>query len=425
MGAPTKTASKILVGRPIQDSELEKSRQKRGNKLRPVLLVSEMHEKEEQQRTRVAPKEIIFDPPQQNLMFDYRVHRGSTRVPSMPEPLSPPRKPKVRNDVSDLRSRTPIPQLAVLDHYLEPLPNPDREELDPSPPKRPIPPFAPWPPLPEKETQIWPGDLFWFDDDVEPMLEQLVGRCLEQGYMECQESLTIEAQRAQQENFELIQACELDVWQRMRLAEIRVNEERLRRLDQKKVADVSEACLKSKVELQQIANSFLNTLKAEVFHSLEAKGMFLDPCEEELKALYLPTLVRKMELECNEMINYRLTTQLLVDETVECPMYMERAEEGMDLILGRLLGILDSWICYEDNVGIELEAAEIASERIMQGSVGEVCLVTATSHAVLNGALEATDEAFDTVHRFMENVLDQTREDEQFGSLLSQFQDDR
>lgn len=86
MGAPTKTASKILVGRPIQDSELEKSRQKRGNKLRPVLLVSEMHEKEEQQRTRVAPKEIIFDPPQQNLMFDYRVHRGSTRVPSMVRP---------------------------------------------------------------------------------------------------------------------------------------------------------------------------------------------------------------------------------------------------------------------------------------------------------------------------------------------------
>lgn len=36
------------------------------------------------------------------------------------------------------------------------------------------------------------------------------------------------------------------------------------------------------MELQQIANSFLNTLKAEVFHSLEAKGMFLDPCEEEV-----------------------------------------------------------------------------------------------------------------------------------------------
>lgn len=30
------------------------------------------------------------------------------------------------------------------------------------------------------------------------MLEQLVGRCLEQGYMECQEGKTIEAQRAQQ-----------------------------------------------------------------------------------------------------------------------------------------------------------------------------------------------------------------------------------
>lgn len=46
--------------------------------------------------------------------------------------------------------------------------------------------------------QIWPGDLFWFDSDVEPMVEQLVGRCLEQGYMEAQESLQIDSMRAQQ-----------------------------------------------------------------------------------------------------------------------------------------------------------------------------------------------------------------------------------
>lgn len=87
-------------------------------------------------------------------------------------------------------------------------------------------------------------------------------------------------------------------------------------------------------------------------------------------------------------------------------MYMERVEEGMDFIFGRLFGILDLWICYEDNVGIELEVVEIVFERIMQGFVGEVCLVIVMFYVVLNGVLEVIDEVFDMVYRFMENVLD-------------------
>lgn len=63
---------------------------------------------------------------------------------------------------------------------------------------------------------------------------------------------------------------------------------------------------------------------------------------------------------------------------------MERAEDGMDLIMARLLAILDSWISFEDNVMIELDAAEDASQRVMRGSVGEVGLVTGTSEVLLD-----------------------------------------
>jgi hypothetical protein len=63
---------------------------------------------------------------------------------------------------------------------------------------------------------------------------------------------------------------------------------------------------------------------------------------------------------------------------------MERAEDGMDLIMARLLAILDSWISFEDNVMMELDAAEDASQRVMRGSVGEVGLVTGTSELLLD-----------------------------------------
>lgn len=81
MGAPVKSPTGVVKGRPLPNPEIEMRRQRnKGNKLRPVHTVQEIHEKEELQRIRVAPKATVLDPPQQNLMFDYRVHRGSPHV---------------------------------------------------------------------------------------------------------------------------------------------------------------------------------------------------------------------------------------------------------------------------------------------------------------------------------------------------------
>lgn len=115
------------------------------------------------------------------------------------------------------------------------------------------------------------------------------------------------------------------------------------------------------------------------------------------------------------IIDALLLPTMQVDETVECPAYMERAEDGMEIILARLISILDSWISFEDNVMMEMDAAESASQRIMEGSVGEVALVTDTSEAVLSGMIETTGEASDMAHRIVENVLGQFREDDLFG----------
>lgn len=76
------------------------------------------------------------------------------------------------------------------------------------------------------------GDLFDFDFEVEPILEVLVGKVLEQGLMEVLEEEELAAMRAHQEHFEQIRNAELVATQRMEAAEKRKNEEKERRMQQ-------------------------------------------------------------------------------------------------------------------------------------------------------------------------------------------------
>eukprot|EP00983_Pelagomonas_calceolata_P117562 1160427-Pelagomonas_calceolata.AAC.7 len=76
------------------------------------------------------------------------------------------------------------------------------------------------------------GDLFDFDYEVEPILEVLMGKILEQGLMEVLEEEELAAMRSHQEHFEQIRNAELVATQRMEAAEKRKIEEKERRLAQ-------------------------------------------------------------------------------------------------------------------------------------------------------------------------------------------------
>jgi len=71
------SSPRVMKGRPAPGPL--SSRINKGNKLRPKYTetVFEMQENAEMHRIRKAPKEVILRPPMQNLMFDFRVHRGS------------------------------------------------------------------------------------------------------------------------------------------------------------------------------------------------------------------------------------------------------------------------------------------------------------------------------------------------------------
>ena len=106
------------------------------------------------------------------------------------------------------------------------------------------------------ETQIENGDLFDFDFEVEPILEVLVGKTLEQGLMEVMEEEELAAMRAHQEHFEQIRNAELVATQRMEAAERRKAEERERRIAQEKQRIEREKATREKVAAQTFARGY-------------------------------------------------------------------------------------------------------------------------------------------------------------------------
>jgi len=84
----------------------------------------------------------------------------------------------------------------------------------------------------DKETQIFEGDLFDFDFEVEPILQVLVGKTLEQGLMEVLEEEELANLRAHQDEYDQIRAAELAEAQRMEAAETRRAQEKERRIKQ-------------------------------------------------------------------------------------------------------------------------------------------------------------------------------------------------
>jgi hypothetical protein len=74
--------------------------------------------------------------------------------------------------------------------------------------------------------------------------------------------------------------------------------------------------------------------------------------------------------------------------------------------MAQLLDILDSWITFEDDVMIELDAAESASQFTMQGIVGEVHLVESASQFTMQGIVGEVGLVTDTSNLLMDSVLE-------------------
>eukprot|EP00210_Caulerpa_lentillifera_P007502 g7168.t1 len=256
-----------------------------------------------------------------NIMFDRRVVRGNTYAPRM---ITTERSSilKKHHPVTKHRSNEPHPERRLSwrrSGMTTPEPVDGRHHMDVQTDayleevaaecsisehstqtdvfyQRPITPlFIPRKLGVDTSTQVELGETFDFDVEVEPILESILGKVLEQSSVEIVEALELEAMDLHRLEMQQRRAQDLTVTQEMEAVEKRRIEEIERRLKQEAERKEREMQIRKRIAAQTYARGYLNGIVKNVFHELEVKGYFHDPVEKEVENEFLPWLELSIE----------------------------------------------------------------------------------------------------------------------------------
>ncbi|KAL7748295.1 Radial spoke head protein 3 [Sorochytrium milnesiophthora] len=167
------------------------------------------------------------------------------------------------------------------------------------------------------ETQILPGDLFDFDYEVEPILEVLVGKALEQSLMEVLEEEELASLRKRQKEFEEHRNAEFIEVQRLEEAEKRRTQEKERRKQEaRRILEEKQQAV-AKISARAFAENYLSALIPDVIDSLQRNGYFYDTVYKEVEQNYLPWLTAEVEKTVSEVA----AAQVLVDDIIQQALF--------------------------------------------------------------------------------------------------------
>ncbi|CAJ1077069.1 radial spoke head protein 3 homolog [Xyrichtys novacula] len=164
----------------------------------------------------------------------------------------------------------------------------------------------------DAETQIEEGELFDFDREVQPLLEVLVGKTIEQSLEEVMEEEELASLKAQQRDYQERRNNELAEVQRLQEQERRRTEEKVRRISQQKEALRKERETAEKIAARAYTQQYLADLFPSVFSSLRDHGFFYDPVEKDVETHFLPWLMD----EVNNRLEQRSAARELLDNII-------------------------------------------------------------------------------------------------------------
>ncbi|CAD8109707.1 unnamed protein product [Paramecium sonneborni] len=185
----------------------------------------------------------------------------------------------------------------------------------------PTPEYKPLPKGRDVETQIesYEPDLFDYILEVEPVLQVLVGKSVEQARMELIEELEREELRIQKAAFEKKRNAELMVTQRMEAAYVRRKEERERRVLQHKLYQDQMKLSQQKFIARTLSKNVVKGVNYRILKDLENLGLLRNDYLLELKVHSLPWLIERIKLNCQTNQNCLDNFNHLLDE-VQIPI---------------------------------------------------------------------------------------------------------
>ncbi|CAL8108888.1 unnamed protein product [Calicophoron daubneyi] len=169
----------------------------------------------------------------------------------------------------------------------------------------------------DEETQILQGDLFDFMLEVQPVLEVLVGKTLEQALVEVLEEEELTNIREQQQIFEEIRQVDLVEVHRLIERDRRIREEKEKRKAERIITAAREQELADKVAAQAFARAYLSDLQNQVFTNLTENGYFYDPVEYDVENGFLFWLMDEVSEELELENRSRLLLDGMIREVVQ------------------------------------------------------------------------------------------------------------
>ncbi|XP_074102305.1 radial spoke head protein 3 isoform X2 [Cotesia typhae] len=181
------------------------------------------------------------------------------------------------------------------------------------------------------ETQIGPGDLFDFDVEVQPILEVLVGKTIEQALIEVLEEEELAALKEQQRRFRELRATEKVEKLRLEEQERRLREEKEQRLRQHEEALKIQEETEERVAAAVLLTGYVAELLPSVLDRLKMSGYLLEEIKKEMEVGegFMPWLISQMKTEMDTMVDSKELLEDIIKEILEkrAKVYREQTEE--------------------------------------------------------------------------------------------------
>jgi hypothetical protein len=120
----------------------------------------------------------------------------------------------------------------------------------------------------DASTQIEKGELFDFDEEVEPIVNVLTFKTLEEARMEVLEEEEIKMMKNQMQDFERVRNRELEIVQKLEMQTIRKEEEKNRRNEEREIRKNMAKTYQKKLISCVFSKSYLKNLRINALNSL-------------------------------------------------------------------------------------------------------------------------------------------------------------
>ena len=151
----------------------------------------------------------------------------------------------------------------------------------------------------DKYTQIEKGDLFDFDQEVEPIINVLTFKTLEESRMEVLEEEEIKCMKEQIQDFEKVRNRELEIVQKLEMQEIRREQEKQRRNIERDVRMEMAKIYQKKLVSCMFAKNYLKNLRDNSILALK-NSVLKKPENNQYQTNILPMLKNDTQNLYNE-----------------------------------------------------------------------------------------------------------------------------